>query len=163
MHGLGERYFSPRTTRYIHDCNAVQEQLHQVLTQMSGFTLLLLTRRLAPSLGAGPLELASKRMAVAGEQFRSLEPHGDRARHHHHHLGLATELVGQCVATAHDCLRTRADDVGKDRLTRLLRAALEHLKLTARLLPGFSMVDLGQACCAAHVTAENNELVSTIA
>jgi hypothetical protein len=150
MNASAQRYFAARTLKYISECRSIQEQLHQILTQMSGFALLLLTNRADPSLCAGALQLADERMKMAREEFRAIRPASDAA-HHFHHLGEATAAVDRSIGIAYRCLRTIGDARDRDDLTYALREALDHLKATARLLPGFQMVDLRQACCAVHI------------
>lgn len=162
MHADSNRYFAASILRYMGDCRALQEQLHQILTQMSGFTLLLLTRRVGSSLCAGPLDIADQRMKAVRQQFRALKPVGDAA-HHFHHLGEATDAIERCIGIGNRCLTAGSDEKDRDDLTRMLRLALEHLRSTARLLPGFEMVDLRQACCAAHAGPANSEFVAAIA
>lgn len=158
MNASAERYFAARTLKYVGECRTIQEQMHQILTQMSGLALLLLTRRTGISLCAGPLQLADERMKAMREQFRAIRAPGDAA-HHYHHLGEAAEALERSVAIAYRCLRAGADARERDDLTYVLRAALEHLKATSRLLPGFEMVDLSQACCAAHAKPITGEPV----
>jgi hypothetical protein len=62
----------------------------------------------------------------------------------------ADMLLEACVAaTACRGAQDRSDK-RFDTLTRALRATSDHLRATARLLPGFELVDFGQACCAVH-------------
>jgi hypothetical protein len=149
MNASAQRYFAARTLKYIDECRAVQEQLHQVLTQISGFALVLLTKRSGSSLAAGSLQLVDERMKIAREQFRAIRPASDAA-HHFHHLSEAVAAIDRSIGIAYRCLRTIGDARDRDDLTFALREALDHLKATARLLPGFQMVDLRQACCAVH-------------
>jgi hypothetical protein len=149
MRANSETYFAAATLRYLEEARDVQELLHQILTQMSGFALMLFTRSAGPSLCAGPLDIAGQRMKRARAQLVALRPSGD-AGHHFHHLGEATNAIERCLDVGQDCLRAGSEATDRDELARGLRLAVDHLRMTSRLLPGFSMVDLRQACCAAH-------------
>ena|SRR6187402_1041856 len=163
MHSGSHRYKSASAEDYMHRSRQVQEQLHQILTQMSGFALMLLTRRVQSSLCAGPLDMAERRMKAVREEFRALLPVDGSASHHHHHLGEATAAIERCVGFAYDCLRANSAGNDKDNLTRMLRTALDHLQATARLLPGFAMIDLCQSCCAAHLAPAGTKFIATAA
>ena len=154
-----ETYFAAATLRYVEESRDVQERLHQILTQMSGFALMLFTRRSGPALCAGPLDIAAQRMRRARAQLRALKPPGDAA-HHFHHLGEAASAIERCLDAGQDCLKAGSDATDRDELARALRLAVDHLRMTARLLPGFSMVDLRQACCAAHAGVAGAEFVA---
>lgn len=159
MYDDSDCHRSSATLGYREDCGQLQEQLHQLLTQLSGFALLILTRRVGLSLCAGPLDLAKQRMALARERFRSLRP-AAHAAHHHYHLGEATAAIEQCVDIAYACLASGSDQHDRDRLTRLLRTGLDHLRKTERLQPGFAMVDLSQSCCAAHMRLQVGQFIA---
>ena len=159
MRVTSETYFAATTLRYIEESRDVQELLHQILTQMSGFALMLFTRRSGPQLCAGPLDIAAQRMNRARAQLRALRPPSDAA-HHFHHLGEATSAIERCVHVGKDCLTAGSDTTDRGELARMLRLAVDHLRMTSRLLPGFSMVDLRQACCAAHAGAAGAEFVA---
>lgn len=134
---------------YAMACSEVQEGLRDVLVQLSGFALLLMTRRPERSVWAGSLDAIATRMDEALERLRALRPPA-AARHQFHHLSAAADAIGRAADLAHACLAARADDTDRDALLQALRAATHHLRATGRLLPGFELVDLGQACCAAH-------------
>jgi hypothetical protein len=119
------------------------------MAQLAGFALLLATRRSRPSLQPPPIDLAEARAAEAAEMLRGLRPPGEAA-HHFHHLAAAADAVGRAVRGALACSTARSDENDRDELLRALGAAAAHLRVTARLLPGFELVDLRQACCAAH-------------
>lgn len=135
--------------RYIAAARPVQELISQTLTQVAGFALLLMMSRRAPLLAEGALIGAREAAARAAEAVRALTV-PESAAHHHHHLRAAAEALGQACALASACLRPEASDGERDRLSRALRAASDDLRVTARLLPGFELVDFGRACCAAH-------------
>ncbi len=144
--------FSDPVVQYIADCGEVQERFRQVLTQLAGFALLLATRRVERSVWSGPLDIAEDRVTEAGQMLRALRPPGE-ARHHFRHLAAAGAAIERSLAVAYACLTARASETDRDDLMRALRSATRHLRATARLLPGFEIVDLSQACCAAHADA----------
>ena len=140
-------------------CSEVQEDLRDVLVQLSGFALLLMTRRPERSVWAGSLDAIAARMDEARERMGALRPPA-AARHQFHHLSKAADAIGRAADLAHACLTARADDADRDALLQVLRAATHHLRATGRLLPGFELVDLGQACCAAHVADAGSQRLS---
>lgn len=137
---------------YVGACAEVQTRQRDVLTQLAGFALLMATRRARPPLCPGPLDSAAARAAEAQAMLRALRPPGEAA-HHFHHLATAGDALGRAIRLAYRCLRPSSDDRDRDELMRALRTATDHLRTTARLLPGFELVDLRQACCAAHAPA----------
>jgi hypothetical protein len=147
---------------YLENSRDVQERLHELLTQLSGFALLGLTKRNAMPLCAGPLDLAETRLRDVRERLRGLRPKGHRAVHHHYHLKQAFDAVERSLTMAFERLRPSA--VAKadwSDLTRMLRASLDHLHFTTRLLPGFAMIDLRQACCAAHAPRQDQQFLAS--
>jgi cellulase/cellobiase CelA1 len=135
---------------YLNAAQSVHRQLQQVLTQAAGYALLVMTRRHRVALLDAPVvsaKAALSRVTVELEDLRIPAP----ARHHHHHMTAAAETVGRSLDALLGCLRPGADDGLRAALTRDLRAATDHLRAASRLLPGFELVDLSQACCAAHV------------
>jgi hypothetical protein len=71
------------------------------------------------------------------------------ADHHHRHLRRAAHAVTLAVQEARDSLH-RGDEASLDAITAPLRRAQQELHWAAASLPGFAVVDLRQACCAAH-------------
>lgn len=142
--------FAEPTLDYMTACGAVQARIRDVLTQLAGFAFLLVTRpgRSAPP--AGQLDLARAEAAALAEELAALRPPGEAA-HHFHHVSAAAEALGRSVRLGYACLAAGAGEADRDALMAALRAATDHLRATARLLPGFELVDLRQACCAAHL------------
>jgi hypothetical protein len=133
---------------YVREARPVQQLISDTLTQVAGFALLLMTSPKRVALAEGALAGAQEAAMRAADEVRALAT-PEIAGHHHHHLrAAATALVQACSATV-DCLRSNATE-HRDALVRALRASSDHLRSTARLLPGFELVDFGQACCAAH-------------
>lgn len=134
--------------RYVAAARPVQQLISDTLTQVAGFALLVMTSRNRAPLAEGALAGARQAAMQASEAVRALAV-PEIAEHHHHHLrAAAAALLQACVATL-DCLRV--DACGQsDALVRTLRSSSDHLRTTTRLLPGFELVDFGQACCAAH-------------
>ena len=143
------RTLADRTLHYIVATRPLHERLLQMLTQVAGFSLLVVVPgRSVPMLDA-PIALARAALRPAREELDALPvPH--QARHHHHHLIAAADALVRSVDLLTDCLRADADDAARAALVRCLRAATDQLRAAARLLPGFEMADLNQACCAAH-------------
>ena len=141
--------FGDRLLDYATACAEVQEVFRDILVQLSGFALLVMTRRPERSVWAGSLDAVAARADEALERMRALRPPAS-AQHQFHHLSAAADAIGRAAGLAHVCLTARADDTDRDALLQVLRAATHHLRATGRLLPGFELVDLGQACCAFH-------------
>jgi hypothetical protein len=137
---------------YIEASREVHGLLQQVLTQVAGYSLMLMTSsRSAPQL-EGAISMARAAADRAYDQARALRaPAG--AVHHQHHLLKASEATCSAFAAAETCAAPGAGDGDRDALSRALRQATRHLQATTRLLPGFEMVDFGQACCAMYSTA----------
>jgi hypothetical protein len=135
--------------RYSEAARAAQDLINRTLTQVSGFTLLLLTSDRSPAMADGALASAAEAAAQALAMARTISVPGTAAHHHHHLVEAATALSEAC-RLGRQCLRAGDREVERDALTKMIRTASDHLRLTARLLPGFELIDLGQACCAAH-------------
>lgn len=147
-------------SRYIRRCSEIQGELHRLLTQMAGFTLLLFTRDASASVCSGPIELVEKQMGYATDLLRSLRPPSEAA-HHFYHLSASLEHIERAAALAGRCLTRQSGSSDRSELVQALTMASDNLRATTRLLPGFEMVDLSQACCAAHLTAEPMKFTAT--
>lgn len=135
-----------RTLRYVLASRKLHERLRQVLTQAAGFALLVMTRGSTLPMLDAPVALARSALHPARDEIDALAV-PPRARHHHRHLIAAAAALEQSLALLAGCLHR---DGGEAALVRSLRRATDHVRAAARLLPGFEMVDLTQACCAAH-------------
>lgn len=135
--------------RYVAAARVEQQLISETLTQVAGFALLLMTSRRRAALAEGALAGARDASARAVEAVRALTVPG-AAAHHHHHLCGAADMLAQACAAASGGSRIDAAGDSHDTLVRALRASSDHLRATSRLLPGFELVDFGQACCAAH-------------
>jgi hypothetical protein len=131
--------------RYVAAARPVQQLISDTLMQVAGFSLLLMTSRNRASLAEGALATAWEAAMRASEEVRALAVPEIAAHHHHHLRAAAAALLQACVATL-DCLRGDASEQS-DALVRTLRSSSDHLRTTARLLPGFELVDFTQACC----------------
>jgi hypothetical protein len=137
---------------YIEASRDVQRLLQQVLTQVAGYSLMLMTSsRRAPQL-EGAILMARAAADRASDQARALRAPASAA-HHRHHLLKASEATCWAFVAAETCAAPGAGDSDRDGLSRALGQATRHLRATSRLLPGFEMVDFGQACCAMYATA----------
>lgn len=134
---------------YIEAARPVQVLLQQTLTQVSGYSLMLMTNGKPASRPEGALLAARATAERAHEQLRALRvPAG--AEHHHHHLLKASDATRMAFTAAETCAAAGATEGERETLVRTLYAANEHLRATSRLLPGFETIDFGQACCAWH-------------
>jgi hypothetical protein len=137
------------TLDYVAAARPVQDLLRQLLTQVAGYSLVLMTREKPASRPEGSILMVRSSAEQACDQVRALRV-PSAAAHHHYHLNHAGEAIRRAVAAAERCASGSAGDGEREALTRALKAASEHLRATARRLPGFDLVDFGQACCAAH-------------
>ena len=135
--------------RYIVASRPLHEQLRQVLTQLAGFALLVMTPGRSPAALDAPVAMAAGALPPIRDAIASLRV-PPQARHHHRHLTASADTLARCAVLLVRCLGVNADDAARDALVRGLREATNHLRATTRLLPGFEMADLTQACCAAH-------------
>lgn len=138
------------TLAYIEAAEACFEDLRQAIAQMAGLLLLAASG----SRSAGPhhpmVAMAAERLAAAREATFRLEPRGPRPRHHHQHLVAASDALVDVLTS----LRTAP--LGHDGTalpSKQLASAWEELGAASRALPGFDLVDFGQACCAQHASA----------
>jgi len=137
---------------YLEASGDVHGLLQQVLTQVAGYSLMLMTSsRPAPQL-EGAISMARASADRAYDRARALRAPAS-AVHHQHHLLKASEATCSAFVAAETCAAPGASDGDRDALSRALRQATRHLQTTTRLLPGFEMVDFGQACCAMYATA----------
>ncbi|GAB0117747.1 hypothetical protein [Acidisoma sp. 7E03] len=136
-----------RTLFYIEQARPVFDRIGRVSAQLSG--LLILAATGARSAQGHPMFalIAEGREALAAAMAILRPP--PSAAHHHHHLRRAAVAVARAVDLAEQRLHRR-DDALLDRLTAALRAANQELHWATNALPGFAVVDLRQACCAAH-------------
>src|SRR5579872_4810537 len=122
-------------------------RLQQILTQTAGFALLVMAHGGRVPMLDVPLALAEKELSSTADELRALRVPAP-ARTHHDHAMEAVAAIEQAIKLVAVCMRCSRDDPARAALTRRLRAATEHLRAASRLLPGFDMVDLRQACCA---------------
>lgn len=146
---------------YTRRVQAPFESLQRVLTQAAGFALLAMSRggRVAPP--DTPVASARAALAAARAEIDAL-PVPQAARHHHHHVVAAAAAMAHVLDLLMACLRRRDDDRARADLVRMLRVATDHLRAATRLLPGFAMVDLSQACCAAHAAPAAARICQTV-
>jgi hypothetical protein len=137
------------TLQYVVDSRSSHERLRQILAQVAGFSLLVMTNGGRVLMLDVPLAMAGDALTTAGDRLRALQV-PRQARHHYHHTIAAAHAVDQAIGLLAQCMRARSDDAARAALTRCLRSATDHLRAASRLLPGFEMVDLRQACCAYH-------------
>ncbi len=135
--------------RYIETVEPLHEQLRQLLTQVAGYSLVVMGRDKPPVFLDGPVAQARDAFAPLRAALAAVRV-PERARHHHRHMVLASEALQRSLDCLTVCLGRRADDPARDMLSRTLKATAGHLRFATRALPGFEMVDLSQACCAFH-------------
>ena len=137
---------------YLETARPVQEGFKQVLTQLAGCSLLVMTRSGPATRPDAAMRLARAAADNAHEQLRALRVPAEAA-HHFHHLRQLSEAIGWAFRALGSCTEPQASDADRDELTLALKTATRHLRATAAILPGFETVDFGQACCAVHHAA----------
>ncbi len=135
--------------RYLDEAKSVHDALRALLTQVSGFALMLMTSRDLRLLPDAPIGKAVSASAEATEAARALAVPPD-AEHHHHHLSCACAAVSQSCAAALSCMAPDATERDRDALVAMLKSAVGHVRALGVLMPGFEPVKFDQACCAAH-------------
>ncbi|MEZ5666056.1 MAG: hypothetical protein R3F55_01195 [Alphaproteobacteria bacterium] len=149
MHPLTGLAEEQAMLRYLDAARQLHGDLQRVLTQVSGYALMLMTSRGPRTLPDAPILGAGAAAARAAEAARALAvPSG--AGHHHHHLRAACAAVAHACAAATTCAGPVAAERDRDGLVAALQAAVGHLHAVSRLMPGFEPVNFAQACCAAH-------------
>ncbi len=150
--GFAERLsyeLDDRTIAYALAVRAAFDSLRQAVAQLAGLLVLASSGARSSILDHPMLERATARRAEAEDLIeRAKVP--TTAIHHHHHLRCASAGIGRALALAAN-LSYRSDDAVLDRVLAELREAWRELHRTTQFLPGFQVVDFGQACCAAHV------------
>lgn len=149
MKSVADEGASGTLLSYMEATRPVQDLLKRVLTQVAGCSLMIMTRITPVVVPEGAMQLARVSAEQAEERLRALKVPAEAA-HHFHHLLKVSEAVRWAFLSMDVCAVPGAGDADRDALTRALNAATKHLRVTARLLPGFEAVDLGLACCAMH-------------
>lgn len=153
-HPSGETMFVDRSPRddmvaYIEAMQPLHADLQRVLTQAAGYSLLVLTLGGRVALADVPVIAARGALATVRSQLDGVRVPVS-ARQHHDHVSAASVAIHRALGFLETCLHSSADDDARGELTRALRIATDHLRVGTKLLPGFELVDLSQACCAAH-------------
>ena len=136
--------------QYILESRPLHDRLRQGLTQLAGLSLLVMLRQAASPDMDGRIRIAEA-LSETRQMLLALRVPG-RAAHHHHHLLEATRTIERVCALIAS-LKVRTDEAARRELAAAVRIAADHLRLASRAMPGFEMVDLNQACCAAHANA----------
>lgn len=151
-----ENQLDADTLRYVVDCGPLHNVLLRVLTQIAGFSLLIMTSRNAKPAFDDPIIQARETLFQVSEKLRALKTPNE-AGHHHHHMFEAAIALERGFDLLYACLKPGRDELARETLSRTLHAATDHLRAATKLLPGFEMVDLSEACCAVH--AREKELI----
>jgi len=151
MHPVTGLAAEQATLHYLDEARLVHDDLRRLLTQISGFALMLMTSPGRQVLPEAPIRGAVAAWAQADEAVRALTV-PLVAAHHYHHLCSACAAVAQSCTAALACAALGAGDRDRDALVESLNSAVGHLRGVSRLMPGFEPVNFGQACCAVHVT-----------
>lgn len=142
--------------RYLEAARRIHDDLRHILTQVSGFALLLMTSDRRRVLPEAPIRGAAAASAEAAEAVRALAV-PPLAAHHYHHLHGASAALSQSCAAALASAAPGASERDRDALVDALKSTVGHLRATSRLLPGFEPVNFGQACCAVHAARPDTQ------
>lgn len=132
---------------YVLAARPLHAALREAVIQLAAFALYRATRTRALALDITPLDRARDTLGDHTAGLAALRAPDPAAHHHHHLMGAATALeralaAGYATGTGADTLFFAA-----------VEEAERHIRAAGRLLPGFEMVDLTQACCAMHAPA----------
>lgn len=137
------------TLRYVVSVRAPFEALRRVATQLAGFALLHALGSGRESLQDAPVKMARTALEDAEDALRSLRPTA-AASHYHHHLMQACRALAAALDAEGEYLIAARRTALAAASEPALKRAVEHLRHASAALPGFEIVDLGQACCAFH-------------
>ena len=146
MSGAGE--LDQATARYVVVAEPVFATLRQVLLQATGQALVEALAIEGRNLQDAPLISAREALAEAMDALRAA-PVSPRAAHYHHHLMAAADTLEGVLSQSRTPRQGR-----RGAISQALGQAERQLRTAARLLPGFEMVALGEACCACHRSAD---------
>jgi len=135
-----------KTVAYVLEARGPFEGLRSAASQLAGL-LVLVAIGSGTAQGNPMLEMAIAAHAKAADELKAMTPTAQGA-HHHLHLCLAAERLGEALKTARHSLQL--DPVVSDRIHGLLKQALQDLRWASRALPGFELVNFSQGCCAMH-------------
>jgi hypothetical protein len=141
-------HLDDRTAAYILETQATFDWLRNAAGQLAGLLVLA-------SIGARERVLDEPILAGAESEYRQaddklrLTAAPPAAAHHHRHLSLASERIGEALCIARQG-SLRLNEGSLDRTHRTLRAAWQELLFASKALPGFQVVDFNQSCCAVH-------------
>ena len=137
-----------RTVAYILETRATFEALRNAAAQLAGLLVLASIGARERVLDEPILEQAASVYREADEKLR-LTKAPAAAAHHHYHLSLASERIGEALGVARQG-SLRLNEASFDRAHRMLRAGWREMLSASKALPGFRVVDFNQSCCAAH-------------
>ncbi len=159
---LGAMELDRATVAYVVASRKHFDRLRQATGQLAG--LLVLAASGVNSITPEHAVLAAARAAYA-EAAANIRCIGvpERARHQHHHLLLAVDLIG--VALQHCGSEIAAYAINRrniDDALHPLQRGYAHLQQAAALLPGFEVIAFAQGCCASHPAVMNPPATSVI-
>lgn len=137
-----------RSAAYISRLRPSFDLLRDSTAQLAGLLVLASIDRRGRMLDPPILDLAIDAHRDAEDRLRAV-PVPPNAAHHHFHLSLAAERIGEALRIARE-RSLRSDPASLDRTIRILRAGWEEMLSAAKALPGFQVVDFGRSCCAVH-------------
>jgi hypothetical protein len=144
---LGENLVD-RTAEYVLETQASFESLRRAAAQLAGLLVLASIGGRDRVLDEPILEEAMSAHREAEDKLRAT-PVPAAGAHHHYHLSLASERIGDALRIARQG-SLRLDDASLDRTVQVLRAGWQEMLSAGKALPGFQVVDFTRSCCAAH-------------
>jgi hypothetical protein len=134
---------------YTLESQRVFEDFRQVLAQIAGLLVLAATGGKTATPHHPMLEISSELYRETADRLKMIAAPPE-AGHHFSHLQSAARALEETLRDARAHLNHRIGKAGIDKVLLPLRVAQVEMNRVSRLLPGFEMVDFGQACCAEH-------------
>ncbi|RBP07322.1 hypothetical protein DFR50_12847 [Roseiarcus fermentans] len=137
-----------RTATYVLKAQAGFDALRNAAAQLAALLVLVSIGKRDRVLDEPILAQAETAFKEAEDILGAIEAPA-AAAHHHFHLSLARERIGEALRIARQG-SLRIDEPSLDRAHQTLKAGWREMLAGSKALPGFQVVDFSQSCCAAH-------------
>ncbi len=137
-----------RTATYVLKTQAPFEALRNAAAQLAGLLVLASIGERDRVLDEPILGQAETAYKEAEDMLGAIEAPA-AAAHHHFHLSLACERIGDALRIARQG-SLRINEASLDRAHQTLKEGWREMLSASKALPGFQVVDFSQSCCAAH-------------
>lgn len=136
-----------RTIRYIQVVQPIFDDLRQAACTLAGLLVLAATNARASAVEHPTFHALAEAFRLADDALRGVTP-SPAARHFHYHLCCGVVQLSTTIESVF-AARLPGGDLGSS-LT-LLQASWQNIRSASAALPGFSLVDLDDSCCAMHL------------